>query len=177
MKKVKVPDKARRQIEEMAAYAQSVRESNSYLDAIPRRFSRLLLPDEIRKVLEGRSRLIFSPHHLLHALPLHALTWDGDVRIRRFAVSYAPNLGCLLRSFEPAAPKRVLAIAVQEFAVKGVPLHPIEEAESEVDAVAAAYERERRPVTKLRTADAMADALRRTEMLPASWRDIRACIR
>jgi len=161
MKKVKVPDKARRQIEEMAAYAQSVRESNSYLDAIPRRFSRLLLPDEIRKVLEGRSRLIFSPHHLLHALPLHALTWDGDVLIRRFAVSYAPNLGCLLRSFEPAAPKRVLAIAVQEFAVKGVPLHPIEEAESEVDAVAAAYERKGVPVTKLRTADAMADALRR----------------
>src|SRR5260370_39531590 len=96
-KKVKVPDKARRQLEEMAAYAQSVRESNSYLDTIPRRFSRLLLPDEIRKVLDGRSRLIFSPHHLLHALPLHALTWDGDVLIRRFAVSYAPNLGCLLR--------------------------------------------------------------------------------
>src|SRR5260370_17829411 len=140
-KKVKVPDKARRQLEEMAAYAQSVRESNSYLDTIPRRFSRVLVPDEIRKGLDGRSRLIFSPHHLLHALPLHALTWDGDVLIRRFAVSYVPNLGCLLRRFEPAAAKRVLAIAVQEFAVPDVPLRSIEEAGSEVDAVAAAYER------------------------------------
>lgn len=162
-KKVKAPDKARRQLEEMAAYAQSVRESNSYLDAIPRRFSRLLLPDEIRKVLEGKSRLIFSPHHLLHALPLHALTWDGEVLIRRFAVSYVPNLGCLIRSWEPPARKRVLAIGVQEFAAPDVPLRSIEVAESDVDAVAAAYERKGVPVTKLKTAHAVSGTLRKLD--------------
>lgn len=150
IKKLKLPEKIRQDIDELAAYAQSVRESNSYLDTV-RQFSRFFLPDEIRPVLSGKRRIIFSPHRVLHALPLHALTYDGDFLIRRFAVSYVPNLGCLLRRFEPVPTKRVLAVGVRNFAIPETSLRPIEEAEVEVDAVAAAHQRYSVPVTTLQT--------------------------
>jgi CHAT domain-containing protein len=76
---------------------------------------------------------------MLHALPLHALTFDGDYLIRKFAVSYIPNLGCLIRTFQPAPKQRVLVVGIRDFDVPGEKLNALEESETEVESVCRAY--------------------------------------
>ncbi|TXF91096.1 CHAT domain-containing protein [Neolewinella aurantiaca] len=54
-----------------------------------------LLPDEFREALIGCRHLRICPHHELHAVPFHALPYEGGYLIEQFAVSYLPNLSCL----------------------------------------------------------------------------------
>jgi CHAT domain-containing protein len=72
-------------------------------------------------------------------LPLHALCWEGQPLIRRFAVSYAPNLSALLLPHGPSAQHRLLAVGIKDFAVPGGSLATIEGAEREVDAIAGVH--------------------------------------
>ena len=138
VKKV-IDESVRRRLEEYATFVQSLLGMHGYLDTIGR-FSHVLLPEEIRPVIDGKRRLLFSPHQLLHALPLHALRLGGDYLIRKFAVSYVPNLACALRSLRPANTQRVLAIGVRDFTVPGKPLRPLEASEAEAQNVARAYQ-------------------------------------
>jgi tetratricopeptide (TPR) repeat protein len=160
--KNQVSEKARREIEDFAAFVQSLRGVHTYLDRITY-FSALLIPDRIKPVLVGKRRLLLSPHRLLHALPLHALMLDNDYLIRRFAVSYVPNLGCLLRSFQPAPTQRVLAIGIRDFEVPGEKIAPLEDSETEVAAVVRAYEDRGIAVKTLRSEAATVGEVRRLE--------------
>ncbi|GAC1350438.1 MAG: hypothetical protein NVSMB27_32970 [Ktedonobacteraceae bacterium] len=110
----------------------------TYLDKV-QRFSALLLPDKVKPVLEKKQRVIFSPHRLLHAFPLHALRWNDDYVIRHFAVSYIPNLSSLLVTYVPTPSKDILALGIQDFVVLGEQLNPLKSAELEVEALEELY--------------------------------------
>ncbi|MCB0200074.1 MAG: CHAT domain-containing protein [Anaerolineae bacterium] len=88
-------------------------------------FARYLLPEEIRPLLHGKLRVIFSPHRLLHRFPLHALPWEDNVLIARLAVSYAPSLTSLLVARPVASGTRVLAVGADQYAIPGRTITPL----------------------------------------------------
>ena len=107
-----------------------------------RDFAALLLPEEGSSLLAGKQRLLVSPHRLLHALPFHALPWQGRYLIQCFAVSYVPNLSSLLVCFSPAEQQKLFALGVREYhlIVEEKPLPPLKQAEEEVEALKTLYE-------------------------------------
>ncbi len=75
----------------------------------------LLTPAEGQPLLDGKRRLIVSPHRLLHWYPFAAMPYQGMALVRSFALRYAPNLiSLLVPGRAPAAP-RMTALAVSEF--------------------------------------------------------------
>ncbi len=109
------------------------------------RFADLLLPRGIMEFLDAqgrqRRRLLISPHRELHALPFHALPWDTGhpYLIQRFAVTYVPNLTCLLVSYPTSPRRRLLALGICDYSVAGEDLPELEDAELEVAEVADLY--------------------------------------
>jgi len=86
-------------------------------------------------LLWNKSRLFISPHQLLHAVPFHALPFNGDFLIKTFAVGYIPNLSSLLlKGRRPAKPK-VLAVGITDYHVDGVILRRLPDAEIEAHEV------------------------------------------
>lgn len=120
-----------------------------------KRLSGALLPAP--EALTGKRRLLVSPHRLLHAVPFHALRWEGDFLLRRFALTYVPNLGSLLLRNPPAGPPRLLAVATQESTLGTQPLPMVER---EVDEVAATWTARRAAVTLLKAGAATKQRLR-----------------
>jgi len=104
----------------------------SHLKSV-RVFSALLLPEEATSLLEGKKRLLISPHRLLHAIPFHALQWDDGFLIQNFAVTYIPNLSSLMDTYTSSRAQHVLAVGVSEYQVPGCPLGVLKAAEPEVD--------------------------------------------
>ena len=75
----------------------------------------VLTPVEGLPLLEGKQRLIVSPHRLLHWYPFAAMPYQGKPLVRSFALRYAPNLTSLLVPRpDPGAP-RVAALGISEF--------------------------------------------------------------
>ena len=75
----------------------------------------VLTPVEGLPLLEGKQRLIVSPHRLLHWYPFAAMPYQGRPLVRSFALRYAPNLTSLLVPRpNPGAP-RLVALGVSEF--------------------------------------------------------------
>ena len=66
------------------------------------------LPKKVWALMEGKRRLIVSPHHKLHLFPFHALPWKDGLLIESFAVSYVPNLSLLLVPARPAQRPKIL---------------------------------------------------------------------
>jgi len=75
----------------------------------------VLLPVEGQRLLDGKRRLIISPHQLLHWFPFAALPYQGEPLIRSLAVRYAPNLTSLLLPRAQRAAPRMTGLAVSEF--------------------------------------------------------------
>jgi CHAT domain-containing protein len=76
----------------------------------------VLTPVEGLPLLEGKRRLIISPHRLLHWFPFAAMPYQAQPLIRSFAVRYAPNLtSLLLPRARRAAPQMTAALAVSKF--------------------------------------------------------------
>ena len=75
-----------------------------------------LLPATGRKLLAGKSRLILSPHGVLHQMPLHAfcLPEQDAPLLRSYAVRYIPNLTSLLLPDLPARKPHVLIAATAD---------------------------------------------------------------
>jgi CHAT domain-containing protein len=105
-------------------------------DLICKTWHRLVPVDEIG---DGARRLTISPHGPLHALPFHAMPDAWDPLIRRFAVSYVPNLGSLLFSTPPVEQPRLLALGIRDYELPGRPVAPLPNAEKEALAVAEQY--------------------------------------
>jgi CHAT domain-containing protein len=99
-----------------------------------------LLPAALRRVIDGRSRLLLCPHRRLHLLPLHALPWRRGATtvplIEQFAVRSVPNLSGLLLPWKGNRSGPVLAVGVGRF---DAPLGDLPQAEAEAAAVAAAH--------------------------------------
>jgi CHAT domain-containing protein len=75
----------------------------------------VLMPVEGLHLLEGKQRLIVSPHRRLHWYPFAAMPYQGQPLVRSFALRYVPNLTSLLvPRADPGVP-RTAALAVSEF--------------------------------------------------------------
>ncbi len=97
-----------------------------------------LAPGEGQPLLDGKRRLIVSPHRMLHWYPFVALPYQGAPLVRSFALRYAPNLTSLLVPRSTPGARRMIALAVSEF--PGRPdLGELREVRTEASDVTAAY--------------------------------------
>lgn len=126
------------ELEAFTQFVLKLQSSSGYLDKV-QSFSSLLLPQEATSLLDKKQRLLFSPHRLLHAIPFHALKWQDDFLIQRFAITYIPNLTSLLFRYSPAERQRVLALGICDYQVPGQKLTNLKEAEEEVKDLESLY--------------------------------------
>lgn len=135
----------------VVAFAESIlalEHESTELERYLERFSALLLPPELAEIFAGKERLIISPHRVLHALPMHALFWQGGFLIESLAVTYVPNLSSLLLPCPPRRERRVLALGIKRFTMSGSdrPLVELHGAEEEIDALEEVYQEASPPV-------------------------------
>jgi CHAT domain-containing protein len=123
----------------------------------------VLLPPAIADALRRKSKLLISPHRMLHAVPFHALEWDGGYLIQRFAVTYIPNLACLLARHAAPEGRRLLAIGIAEYRTPGMSLRPLADAESEVADLERLYSAKGVAATALRGPEVVEERLRKME--------------
>jgi CHAT domain-containing protein len=124
-----------------------------------------LLPPAIAEALRGKSSLLISPHRMLHTVPFHALDLDGEPLIRRFSITYVPNLTCLLAPRAlPEGPRRLLAIGIAEYDIPGWPLRPLADAEKEVAVLERLYAGAGAAATVLRGPEVIERRLLKTEL-------------
>src|SRR5271157_2956260 len=109
------------------------------LDAAIQAAGELLLPAGVREFLEGKARVIVSPHQGLHLFPFHAASWEGKFLIERCAVRYIPNFSSLLLEWHGQKGTGVFALAVSRFNVAGEPCPDLANAEEEARAIAGMY--------------------------------------
>ncbi len=126
-------------------------------------FSALLLPEETTSLLEGKKRLLISPHRLLHAIPFHTLQWDNVFLIQSFAVTYVPNLSSLMYAYASSKQQRFLAVGVYEYQVPGYPLRALKTAEQEVDDLKNLCGVNSMPITALKGSEVQGDRFRRLD--------------
>jgi CHAT domain-containing protein len=98
-----------------------------------------LFPAQTVALLEGKRRLIVSPHRKLHLLPFHALAWKDGLLVDAFAVSYTPNLSIIAAPGRASAKPKVLVMGSKDFAVPGLALPSLDGVGVEVRGVAATY--------------------------------------
>lgn len=70
-----------------------------------------LLPAELGRLLDGKRRLLLSPHRVLHQLPLQAMPWNDEPLCVKLAVTLIPNLTCLLLRHQSAS-RALLAVGI-----------------------------------------------------------------
>jgi CHAT domain-containing protein len=121
-----------------------------------------LLPQESAAIacLQSKQRLLISAHRALHAIPFHALSWQNEYLIQRFAVSYIPNLTSIQLRYVPLQTQDILILGVKDYALPEKPLRSLPGAELEAKEIAAEYTRNAIPVTLLRGAEANEQHLR-----------------
>jgi CHAT domain-containing protein len=140
----------------------TVKSPVSYLDSV-HDFSALLLPEEATSLLEGKKRLLISPHRQLHAIPFHALQWNDGFLIQNFAVTYIPNLSSLMDTYVPSKAQYVLAVGVSEYQVPGYLLGVLEAAEPEVDDLKNLYGANSIPVMPLKGSEVQGNLFRQLD--------------
>lgn len=70
------------------------------------------LLEPLESALESARLVYFVPHDLLHVIPLHALTLQGEPFISHYAVAYAPSMAVLARTLQNALENRADASAL-----------------------------------------------------------------
>jgi len=114
-RKMLEPDQ-RTLLERLIEVLGSLKGSNRGLDAaFIEPLAPVLTPVDGQPLLEGKQRLIVSPHRLLHWYPFAAMPYRGQPLVRSFALRYAPNLTSLLVPRPDPGPPRMAALAVSEF--------------------------------------------------------------
>ena len=111
-----VKQEQRTLLESMIGELGTLKGSNLNLDAhyfAP--LAAVLTPAEGLSLLDGKQRLIVSPHRLLHWYPFAAMPYQGEPLVRSFAIRYAPNLTSLLVPRPDPGQARMAALAVSEF--------------------------------------------------------------
>lgn len=127
-------------LERLAAYTallaigQTNRASGAFFTALGAQ----LLPAVCRARMQGKRRLVISPHRTLHLFPFHAADWNGAPLIETFAVRYVPNLAALLLPWRGPIGGPVLSIGCGTFVGADAP-PALADAEPEAEEVASAY--------------------------------------
>ena len=116
---------------------QQLRGVSRGMDKALRRFADVLLPPFCREFIANKQRLIVSPHHALHLIPIHALPWDAEFVGTKFAIRYVPNFSSLLLPWENKCENRVLAIGIKQFADAAI--MPLANVEDDASAIAQFY--------------------------------------
>lgn len=113
----KFPGPAQRtRLERLIEALGSLTGSNRGLDAaFIEPLAPVLTPVEGLHLLEGKQRLIVSPHRLLHWYPFAAMPCQGRPLVQSFALRYAPNLTSLLMPRPDPRVPRLAALGVSEF--------------------------------------------------------------
>ncbi len=109
------------------------------VDVAARKLSGQLIPAQAAALLDGKRRLIVSPHRKLHLLPFHALPWKDGLLVDAFAVSYTPNLTIIAAPGRPAIKPKVLIMGSKDFAVPGIELPPLDGVAVEMQGIAETY--------------------------------------
>src|ERR1019366_1177868 len=120
----------------------------------------ILLTQGVRQFLEGKKRVILSPHHRLHLFPFHAAGWDGKFLIERCAVRYIPNLTSLLLDWPDQAGKDLLALGVSQFSVMQQNWPELKNTEAQVQQIHDVYSSAGRTAIKLTGKAATVEAFR-----------------
>ena len=106
----------RTRLERLIRVLGSLTGSNRGLDAtFIEPLAPVLTPVEGQHQLDGKQRLIVSPHRLLHWYPFAAMPYQSKPLVRSFALRYAPNLTSLLVPRADPGTPRMVALAVSEF--------------------------------------------------------------
>lgn len=144
-------DEERADLDRLAAATAALRTLNKALDRKLATLSVKLIPESIRAFAAKKSRLVVSQHRVLHQIPFHALAWDGDVVIERFAVSYAPNLSALLVGPESEPCPGVLVAGTNEYdyTYEGQAIDTLAGPQNELAAITRTYEGAGTAVTAL----------------------------
>jgi CHAT domain-containing protein len=114
-------------------------------------FAAVLLPQELRQVLRNKRKILISPHRLLHSIPLHAMQWEEQHFIEKFAATYVPNLASLLEEYEAPEEERLLTVGICDTDVRnkdGKRMNPLKNAEAEAEEVGRFF-REKRLAAKI----------------------------
>jgi hypothetical protein len=150
----------RQMLERYASHAlDSTRPVHGAFDPV-RRFGSVLLPATAPVAWDTKTRLLISPHRVLHSVPFHAMRYADRWLIERAAISYIPNLSSLQLSYQPLQSRRVLVVGVERFGVPGRTLAALPDAEREAREVTASYARHGVPATPLVGPQATVDRLR-----------------
>ena len=107
---------------------------------IPSELNEKIFPEEIRRALANKSRLLISPHGRLRGIPLHIVDIDDDlILIEQWQVQYIPSLSLLsLQRREKQQDKILLVCCRQAFGKD-----PLEEVENEINDLAAQWNAKR----------------------------------
>jgi hypothetical protein len=136
--------------------------SPGFVDRV-HRFGELVLPED-RTLLTGKRRLLVSPHRILHGLPVHTLSWEGEPLIRSMAVTYVPNLTSLLLDYEQAPPGPLLATGIKDYALPGREWPALEQAPLEAEEVRDLYRERDQDARVLVNGDATEAALEELDL-------------
>ena len=160
VERVVINDAERANFNDLVEGLATLLHDNENLDAAIQSCSALCLPAPIAAFLEGKKRLIISPHRALHLFPFHALLWNNARLIEHVAVSYTPSLGMLLVPPTTAPEPRVLLMGVSDFSgIAGESLMPLPGVDTELQAVADVYRADTVALDVLANADATRTAL------------------
>lgn len=130
------------------------------LDDAIRAAGEILIPPGVRAFVEGKSRVIISPHHALHLFPFHAVSWGGKSLIERAAVRYVPNFSSLLLEWRGLRNTGVFAVGVSRFQVPGEAWPELKNTEAQCAEIAATYARSNLKTETLTGASATTSAFR-----------------
>jgi CHAT domain-containing protein len=108
--------------------------------------ARALTPVAGAPLMQGRTRLVVSPHRLLHWYPFAAMPYSGRPLIRSFTIRYVPNLASLVIPRRPkrarpaqGAQERARVVAVTVSTFPGRELSAIPQVIGEAEESLAAY--------------------------------------
>ena len=111
------------------------------LDRVVDGLAPTLFPEVICEFVQGKTRLILSPHRTLHLFPFHAMRLQNRALrpwlIEQAAIRYAANLTSLLLPWSGNSTGPVLAVGINDFGASGFP--HLENAVLEAEQVAAAH--------------------------------------
>lgn len=111
------------------------------LDTLIDALTPTLFPPSIRDFVRGKTRLVVSPHRVLHLFPFHAIRLIDQTErpwlLQHSAVRYAPNLTSLLLEWRGNREGPVLAIGINDF--RDAELPRLENAVLEAQQVASAH--------------------------------------
>jgi CHAT domain-containing protein len=154
VERIALGDDGQARLDTLIAVLGSLTGSNLSMDAaIIQPLGARLLPEQGRRLLAGKQRLIVSAHRLLHWYPFAAMPRDGQPIIASLSVRHVPNLTSLVmpRPAPPgtAGPAGLAGVVVSEFPGREAELPRLPRARAEAEDALAVYLASGRPATML----------------------------